>query len=550
MTDTLVPEHANSEQPALGGIEHVDPHALVLDVNVRDDAALDAQFVASIKEHGVLIPIAAIRGDDGQLRVRAGQRRTLAARAAALTTVPVYVRSAAADDDTAHLVARVTEQIVENDQRRALTDAQRARGIQQMIDAGVSITRVAKKLSVAKDTVKAAAVVAKSDAAMQGLADGQLSLTEAAAITEFEDMPGAIARLTQVAGTARFEHVVAQLREEKASAEAEAQATHSYTQRGFTVLDERPRFCDPQCVPLEHLRTPDDQRADEQVVTDPAQWAVLLFETEALVDVDTGAVVDQNDVDWDTEEHPEATPSDGLRHARTVTDATVFTPQYFCVDYRAAGLTPDPWFARNAGIAEADADAGSPIELDNDHDTREAQRQRDEAQRAEAHKRERRKVLALNKLGAAALSVRREFVTKLLARKTPPKGAAIFIADCLARDSYLLTGHNNAETIAELLGLGGARSVADVASSLSANGDARAQVITLALVLGALEARTPKDAWRAAGTSHWSHHATSGDYLQFLVANGYTLAPVEEAVTGAKTADSVYDQYLADAAAQ
>jgi ParB family chromosome partitioning protein len=40
----------------------------------------------------VLIPIAAVRDADGQqVRVRSGQRRTLAAREAGLSTVPVYV---------------------------------------------------------------------------------------------------------------------------------------------------------------------------------------------------------------------------------------------------------------------------------------------------------------------------------------------------------------------------------------------------------------------------------------------------------------------------
>jgi len=38
----------------------------------------------------------------------------------------------------------VTEQIVENDQRRQLTEAQRVRGIQQLLDAGLSVTKVAK----------------------------------------------------------------------------------------------------------------------------------------------------------------------------------------------------------------------------------------------------------------------------------------------------------------------------------------------------------------------------------------------------------------------
>ena len=131
--------------------------------------------------------------------------------------------------------------------------------------------------------------------------------------------------------------------------------------------------------------------------------------------------------------------------------------------------------------------------------------------------------------------------------KTPPKGAAIFVAASLARDSYLLTGHNGLDTSAELLGVDSAEAVAKIAAGLAANGDGRAQVITLALVLGAAEARTPKDAWRNAATSQWSHVVSSGDYLRWLADNGYPLAAVEEIVTGAKDADSVYTQYLADA---
>ena len=110
-------------------------------------------------------------------------------------------------------------------------------------------------------------------------------------------------------------------------------------------------------------------------------------------------------------------------------------------------------------------------------------------------KRERRKVLALNKLGDAAASVRREFVRKLLARKTLPKGAATFVADCLVRDSYMLTQHDGPSTAAELLGIDAA-AIHKAVSDLPAGSDNRALVIALALVLGSLESRTGKDAWR------------------------------------------------------
>jgi hypothetical protein len=56
----------------------------------------------------------------------------------------------------------------------------------------------------------------------------------------------------------------------------------------------------------------------------------------------------------------------------------------------------------------------------------------------------------------------------------------------------------------------------------------------------------PKDAWRNA-TPSWSHHASSGDYLRWLAANDYPLASVEEVITEAKDAESVYAQHLSDA---
>ena len=78
--------------------------------------------------------------------------------------------------------------------------------------------------------------------------------------------------------------------------------------------------------------------------------------------------------------------------------------------------------------------------------------------------------------------------------KTLPKGAATFVADCLARDSYMLTQHDGPSTAAELLGIDAA-AIHKAVSDLPAGSDNRALVIALALVLGSLESRTGKDAW-------------------------------------------------------
>ena len=545
MTDTTNADTAgNGTDQPIGTLEHLDPALLDIGDNVRDDAGLSKAFIANIAENGVLVPITAVRDVERPevIRVRNGQRRTLAAREAGLPSVPVYVLSSSAADASQETIDRIVHQIVTNDQKLDITDAQRARGIQQMIDAGMSMTKVAKKLSVGKGAVKAAHTAAQSAIAMDALASGQLSLVEAAAITEFEDMPGAVERLMRSAGGTWFEHTVAQLRQERDTAQARAHAAQPFADNGFTILEQRPDSWDPACIPLHHLVTAEGDEADDTAVSDPAHWAVYLVDDTALCDVETGEIVDEQSVDWDTEDLPDATPAEGLLHANTVTDKEVFTPDYYCLDYRSAALTPQSWFARQAGLV--DTDTGEAVDLDDE--AREAARQQAAIDKAETEKRERRKVLALNRLGDAALGVRREFVKKLLARKTAPKGAGLFVADCLARDSVLLTNNNALDTTAELLGVDSGQAVAKLVADLPANGDGRAQVITLALVLGALESRTPKDAWRN-NTGYWGHHIGSSEYLRWLADNDYPLAPVEEVVTKAKSADDVYEQYLADA---
>ena len=417
------------------------------------------------------------------VQVRNGQRRTVAACKVGLTTVPVYVLAATAADTAAETIDRIVHQIVTNDQKRDLSDAQRARGIQQMIDAGLSVTRVAKKLSVAKHIVKAAETAAKSSVALEALESRQISLTEAAVLTEFEqDGAEAVDRLVAVAGTPQFDHVVSQLRSERASAQALAEATAHYTERGFTILDDGDRWgWKLDRVPLRHLqRAGEDgepEGVDDAVITDPQHWAVRLEEYVQYVDAD-GNVVDEGEIDWDTEGVPDAEPDEGLRHADSVKERPVFAPEWYCLNPEGAGLRVSEMYQRNAEWAARDRSGQShaaTTDLDGDASEadREAARLRAEAEQAEAKKRERRIVVTLNKLGAAATGVRRQWITTLLARKTPPKGAAMFVADCLARDSYLLTQHNRDDVAAELLGIDRA-AVPTAVSELPAGSDNRA----------------------------------------------------------------------------
>jgi ParB family transcriptional regulator, chromosome partitioning protein len=563
-TTTTTHEEAESvTERALGELSHIDPNSLEVGENVREYASLDKPFLDSIAEHGVLVPITAIRRHDGAIEVRNGQRRTVAARKVGLSTVPVYVVTATAADTAAETIDRVVHQIVANDQKRDLSDAQRARGIQQMIDSGLSISKVAKKLSVGKDTVKAAQTAAKSSAALEALEGGQISLTEAAVLTELEqDGTEAVERLVTAAGTPQFDHVVAQLRSERASAHALAEATAHYTERGFTILADDDRWgWKLDRVAFRHLqRTGDDgepEEVDDTVITDPQHWAVRLEEYVQYVDSE-GNVIDEGQIDWDTEGVPDAEPEAGQRHADSVTERLVFEPDWYCLNPEGAGLQISEMYQRNAEWQARDRSGEShtvTTDLDGDasDDDRQAARLRAEAEQAEAKKRERRIVVNLNKLGAAATEVRREFVTTLLARKTLPKGAATFVADALLRDRYMLTQHDGPGTAAELLGIDAA-AIHNAVSDLPDGSDNRALVIALGLVLGSLEASCGRDGWRNPAPVrepgddriYYGRTVTSGDYLRLLVANGYVLSAVEEVVTGTRTAAEVYDEYLAD----
>lgn len=88
--------------------------------------------------------------------------------------------------------------------------------------------------------MKAAGTAAKSPAALQALSTDQVSLTDTAALAEFDDMPGALDRLVRDAGTQWFDHTVAQLREQQASMRAQQEAEKPWHERASPSLMATP----------------------------------------------------------------------------------------------------------------------------------------------------------------------------------------------------------------------------------------------------------------------------------------------------------------------
>src|SRR5580700_9047395 len=97
MSDTASAQRPTAE------IQDLDPRTLLVDSNIRTDLQIDADFVASLKDFGVLVPIVAVRSAEGAIRVRFGNRRTVGAIEADLPTVPVRVVADEATDNASEV---------------------------------------------------------------------------------------------------------------------------------------------------------------------------------------------------------------------------------------------------------------------------------------------------------------------------------------------------------------------------------------------------------------------------------------------------------------
>ncbi len=174
--------HINAQLTTQPTLEMIDPRTLTVDLNVRKDAALTPEFVASIKEHGVIEPVIGHRKDDGTstVHVLMGQRSTRGAFEAGTATIPVMVVASPEEAE------RITTQVVENVQCSALTDADEADAYHQLSLLGVSAAQIAKKTGRAKTAVEGALKAKKSAAGEAALAKGR-TIEEALVLVEFAD---------------------------------------------------------------------------------------------------------------------------------------------------------------------------------------------------------------------------------------------------------------------------------------------------------------------------------------------------------------------------
>ncbi|MBF6328438.1 ParB/RepB/Spo0J family partition protein [Nocardia transvalensis] len=535
----------------------LNPADLEIDGNVRQNFNLDDHPAEreSIETYGVKNPIKAVREADGQITVVDGQIRTLIALLVGLDRVPVWIEPAPDTSAKQRKIARITEQINLNDRRIPLTRGDRARGIAQLLQLGLSVTRVAKAVQENDlDKVRQAGRAGASATACRLVDDNQLDFDQAAILADYDSHGDteAVERLLKVPRHC-FAYEANLIARERDDTRAQFQASLPYAALGFAILTAEPDSigANSALVPVEALRTGDDAAiTPEQLYADAARWMVYLeVEEDAVVDRVTGEAVDPNAVDWRTESNPDLDATDGRRHADTVERRDVWTPHYFlpaaaldASGYKIAA-EPDPEPEQpvddTATVVEEPANAGTidePAPAEDPEAARvaaeraraERQAREDAARQAREEAEREAKRLSdlrkeLNKQFAAATAARRSFVQTYLERGSVPPLAIRFILEALAANRGLLDDYEATKLALQLLGIEGWRDQLDQAIEKARPG--RCAVILLGLVCGACESRIAKEAWihNDRGTRH---------YLHFLADIGHHLVPTEQAAAG------------------
>lgn len=538
------------------------PTALEVGPNVRDEVDTESPefraLVASIAIHGVLQAISAI-GDGENVVVIDGQQRVLAAIEAGAESVPVVIRSVPGTAK-AREIARLSQQVVANDRRIDLTEGQRAKAVTGMLELGVSVTKISKAVQMDRDTVKTAAAAGRSQTALDALDNGQLDLEQAAIVATFESDGDHEAVSELLDGhRSHFRYTANRLLADRAERKERAEAAKPYAERGFTILDAEPEEGSGYLRADDLVTESDDAEVTDTVIdVNPSAWSVWLTQGEQITVTKTGEVIEDEQVDWATQDDAEAKAKEGYHHFHALTFAEVWTGEYFTTDLAAAGVKPGPILA--AVLAEP-AENVDPGDADAVAQAREQARLKAEAAQKEAERASRRRTVALNKASEAATVVRKEWLTRFCTRKTLPKGAGKWITDTLVDEPGLLTQHKAPQYLAELLnvsvpavsgptaGYPGSEDRAAreaIAPVIDKASDTRAQVLLLAQVLAAYEARMSgvgKDSWRRA----WGNQ---DNYLGFLDQHGHVLTPVEQAAAGTLTPEQAHDALTGDTNAE
>ena len=416
-----------------------DPGELVIGENVRGDARLDKEFIASIRERGVLEPIVAYRDGDGHLVVLRGKRRTMTAVEVGQSRVPVMVVAPPAESD------RVVDQVAENDHRAALTSSERVAAFEQLTAFGLSAAQIAKKTARPRAEITAGLKVAGSTVARAATEKlPTLDLRQAGVIAEFDGDKQAVDRLLDAAQRGGFDHAAQRLRDERDAEAAKAKAVDQLLAAGVRVVKAPLYNATAKRLAQLTATVGGDELTDAEHATCPGH----------------AAYVDQY---WNSR------------------GKLAWRPAYVCTDPQAQGHV----------LLYGRYDGASASSTEKTEDEREAARA------------ERRDVIDSNKAWVSAETVRRNWLRAFAARKTAPKSTERFIASSFASCNHAIRSALDYGNVLahDILGAGDPGTYRERGQAIDAllegAPDGRAQLVVLVLVLAAYEEGTSKNSWRS-----------------------------------------------------
>ena len=361
---------------------------------------------------------------------------------------------------------RIVDQLAANDHRTALTAGEHAAAFEQLTAFGLTPTQIAKRTGHKRAQVDAGLAAVASEAARDALsAHDALTIDQAAGLAEVDDDPDAVAQLMKALSDGQFDHTLQRIRDDRSEAQARAELTKALTAAKVTVIDQ-PSYDDRKAAQLSHLKGNDNGGLGVKEHAECAGHAAYLVRS------------------WRDEQ---------------------VQAVYVCTDWRKHG--------------HQDRYGSTPSSKKSAAEMSDSER--------EAAAAERRDVIESNKAWKASETVRREWVTKFLTRKSAPKGSAAFIAAALFYDTHGLNKHAGGDLVETFTGHRGGYRDPAAQSALDQATEGRATVLALGYVMAATEAGTGTHSWLQVDKH-------TGRYLRFLAANGYTLSPVEERAAGIK----------------
>jgi len=208
--------------------------------NVRRDLDLSPDFLASIQENGVLVPLRITADAEGAYRVIDGHRRLAAAVQAGLAEVPADL----ADDRAADEPGQFLDMWVAHRHRKALTSMEEADALFAARQAGATKARIRKSTRLKPSEITAALAAAtlsdETRATVEAL-PRELTLEDLAVLAEFEGDSNAVTQLLDAArwhGT--LDHHAERLRQERVDKAEHERLRRELEDAGISVTDSLP----------------------------------------------------------------------------------------------------------------------------------------------------------------------------------------------------------------------------------------------------------------------------------------------------------------------